>query len=106
MGCTWRYCGCSDFKKKKKIWEARLLRIIKESENREKPWCSHFGICGGCRWQNMDYSTQLFYKSKWVKDSLLRLGKFKFPEPLPIIGSLKLYLIEIKWSLPLVIADS
>jgi hypothetical protein len=54
----------------------------------------------------MDYSTQLFYKSKWVKDSLLRLGKFKFPEPLPIIGSLKLYLIEIKWSLPLVIADS
>ncbi|HAW58149.1 MAG TPA: 23S rRNA (uracil(1939)-C(5))-methyltransferase RlmD [Bacteroidales bacterium] len=74
-------------RKKKKFWEARLLRIIKESENREKPWCSHFGICGGCRWQNMDYSTQLFYKSKWVKDSLLRLGKFKFPEPLPIIGS-------------------
>ncbi|HNQ59628.1 MAG TPA: 23S rRNA (uracil(1939)-C(5))-methyltransferase RlmD [Bacteroidales bacterium] len=74
-------------RKRKRFWEARLIRIIKESENRRKPWCSHFGICGGCRWQNMDYSTQLFYKAKWVNDTLLRLGKFEFPEPLPILGS-------------------
>ena len=74
-------------RKRKKYMEARLLEVIQPSPQRTRPWCSHFGICGGCRWQHLDYQWQLYYKAKWVKDALIRLGKFEMPEPEPILAS-------------------
>ncbi|MGC8865384.1 MAG: 23S rRNA (uracil(1939)-C(5))-methyltransferase RlmD [Bacteroidales bacterium] len=74
-------------RKRKKYMEARLLEIVKPSEQRTQPWCQHFGVCGGCRWQHLDYSWQLHYKAKWIKDALQRLGKFEMPEPEPILPS-------------------
>lgn len=74
-------------RKRKKYMEARLLEVIHPSPQRTQPWCSHFGICGGCRWQHLDYQWQLYYKAKWIKDALIRLGKFEIPEPEPIFAS-------------------
>lgn len=74
-------------RKRKKYLEARLLEVVKPSEQRTQPWCQHFGICGGCRWQHLDYSWQLHYKAKWIKNALQRLGKFEMPEPEPILAS-------------------
>lgn len=74
-------------RKRKKHMEARLLEVVQPSPQRTRPWCSHFGICGGCRWQHLDYHWQLYYKAKWVKDALIRLGKFEMPEPEPILAS-------------------
>jgi len=72
-------------RRRKKHMDARLLEVVKPSARRIVPYCSHFGLCGGCRWQNLDYPSQLHFKAKWVKDALTRLGKFDMPEPLPII---------------------
>ncbi len=74
-------------RRRKKFMEARLLEVIQPSAQRAQPWCKHFGICGGCRWQHVDYQWQLHYKAKWIKDALTRLGKFEMPEPEPIIAS-------------------
>ena len=51
-------------KKKKSYLEGRAIRFHKYAENRAEPFCSHFGTCGGCRWQNMRYEDQLYYKQK------------------------------------------
>jgi 23S rRNA (uracil1939-C5)-methyltransferase len=74
-------------KKKRAYYEAKPLRIVSPSADRVEPACEHFGICGGCKWQNMVYSKQLFYKQKQVEDNFRRIGKFDFPEPNPIIAS-------------------
>ena len=74
-------------KKKKTYAEGKIIKINKLSPLRTQPPCSHFGLCGGCRWQNMRYDIQLAFKQKLVNDSLQRLGGFDFPEPKPIIGS-------------------
>lgn len=74
-------------KKKKSYWEGKVLNIIKRSSYREKPFCEHFGICGGCKWQNMKYELQLFYKQKQVSDAFMRIAKLKMPEISPIIPS-------------------
>lgn len=71
-------------RRRKKYMDARLLEVVRPSPRRIRPYCSHFGLCGGCRWQNMDYPSQLHFKAKWVNDALRRLGKFAMPEPLPI----------------------
>lgn len=76
-------------KKKNKYCEARILRFIKYSNVREIPKCSHFGICGGCKWQNLPYEEQLKAKQKQVFDQLTRIGKVELPEFLPILGSVK-----------------
>lgn len=73
--------------KKKSFFEGKAVKIHTFSEKRAEAFCSHFGICGGCRWQNMKYSEQLFYKQKQVEDNFRRIGKFEFPELLPIIAS-------------------
>ena len=73
--------------KKKRYEEARVVKYHQYSENREKPFCSHFELCGGCQWQFLPYHLQLFYKQKQVEDQLLRIGKLELPEILPIIGS-------------------
>ena len=67
--------------------EARLLEVVHPSTQRTQPWCKHFGICGGCRWQHLEYEWQLYYKAKWIQDALQRLGKFEMPEPEPILAS-------------------
>src|SRR5690606_17071433 len=60
---------------KKSFAEARISRLIKSSLHRVTPFCEHFGICGGCKWQHMDYAAQLIYKQKSVGSALSRLGK-------------------------------
>ena len=74
--------------KSKKDWaEGRPLRFLSYSAERETPFCSHFGVCGGCQWQMLPYSKQLQYKQKQVADSLQRIGKLDLPEILPIAGA-------------------
>ena len=74
-------------RKKKSFFEGRITNFHQYSDKRTEPVCQHFGVCGGCRWQNMDYSHQLYYKQKQVQDSFDRIGKFEFPEISPIIPS-------------------
>lgn len=76
-------------KKKHKYCEARVLRFIEYSNVRAIPRCEHFGICGGCKWQNLPYEEQLKAKQKQVFDQLTRIGKIDLPEFLPILGSVK-----------------
>jgi 23S rRNA (uracil1939-C5)-methyltransferase len=73
--------------KKKSFFEGKAVKIHTFSDKRTEPFCSHFGTCGGCRWQNMKYEEQLFYKQKQVEDNFRRIGKFEFPALLPIISS-------------------
>ncbi len=77
-------------KKKHRYCEARVERFIKYSEVREKPFCSHFGICGGCKWQNLPYAEQIKAKQQQVFDQLSRIGKVELPEFHPILGSVKI----------------
>ena len=77
--------------KKKKFGEAQIDKIITPSPNRVEPKCQHFGLCGGCKLQHIDYTTQLHFKQKQVKDNLERLGKIAIPEIMSIIGSSKIY---------------
>jgi len=79
------------FKKKKGYAEARILNIKTKSPYRIEPQCTHFGLCGGCKWQILDYETQLKYKQKQVEDAFHHLGKFEFPSVLPIIPSKNQY---------------
>ncbi len=72
------------FRKKSKLAEAKVIEIKKASEHRVKPECIHFGTCGGCKWQNMNYESQLIFKQKFVSDALIRIGKLDIPEILPI----------------------
>lgn len=60
------------------------------SKLRSEPFCKHFGVCGGCKWQHVQYDTQLFYKEKQVRDALTRIAKVELPEIKPIIGSDKI----------------
>lgn len=76
--------------KNKKDWaEGRAIKIKKFSEERVAPFCIHFGICGGCKWQMLPYENQLEYKEQEVKDILKRIGKISDVTILPIIGSAK-----------------
>lgn len=75
------------FAKKKKVLFAEIDNIITPSPNRNTPFCSHFGVCGGCKWQQMDYTTQLFWKNKQVIDAFERLGKVECKEWMPIVGA-------------------
>lgn len=73
--------------KRKSYCEGRATKFHSYSELRVEPFCKHFGTCGGCRWQNMSYAQQLLYKQKQVFDNFSRIGKFEFPELLPILPS-------------------
>lgn len=78
-------------KKKHHYCEAEVVRFIKYSERRAEPVCQHFGICGGCKWQNLPYEDQLKAKQKQVHDQLTRIGKVELPDFRPILGSEKNY---------------
>lgn len=76
-------------KKKHSFMEGRVERIISYSKVRETPMCEHFGICGGCKWQNLPYEEQLKAKQQQVFDQLTRIGKIELPPFQPILGSVK-----------------
>jgi len=67
--------------------EAKALKINTPSPYRTEPFCTHFGTCGGCKWQNLEYHAQLKFKEKQVRDAMIRIAKIKEPSILPIIGS-------------------
>lgn len=74
-------------RKKHSYAEAEAIAIKKYSELRAKPFCKHFGVCGGCKWQCLPYEEQLRFKQKQVADNLSRIGKIELPEMMPILGS-------------------
>lgn len=76
-------------RKKHSYAEAEVVRFVKYSDLRCEPMCEHFGICGGCKWQNLPYEAQLQFKQKQVHDQLRRIGKIELPEFMPILGSVK-----------------
>lgn len=75
------------FKKRKSYYEGKAIQFHAYSEDRIEAVCEHFGVCGGCKWQNMRYDKQLFYKNQEVFNHLKRIGKIPLPEFEPILGS-------------------
>ena len=76
-------------RKKHSFMEAEIIRFHEESPLRTKPFCQHFGTCGGCKWQQLPYEEQLKMKQQQVKDQLTRIGKITRPDFRPILGSVK-----------------
>ncbi len=74
-------------KKKKQFYEGRIVKYHSCSPLRIEPFCSHYGLCGGCKWQHLGYEDQLKFKQKQVIDNFSRIGKFDFPEINTIIPS-------------------
>jgi 23S rRNA (uracil1939-C5)-methyltransferase len=74
-------------RKRKQHAEGRIVAFKKYSPDRTEPFCSHFGVCGGCQWQHLPYAAQLRYKQQQVLDAMQRIAKVEIPEPGPIIGS-------------------
>lgn len=76
-------------KKKNRYCEAEAIKFHHYSEKRATPFCEHYGVCGGCKWQCLPYEEQIKYKQQQVWDNLTRIGKVELPEMLPILGSHK-----------------
>lgn len=76
-------------KKRHSYYEATVVRMVQPSPIRIAPKCEHFGICGGCKWQNLPYKEQLAAKQQQVIDQLTRIGKVELPEISLILGSEK-----------------
>jgi 23S rRNA (uracil1939-C5)-methyltransferase len=74
-------------RKKNSYAEGHIVTLKKPSDNRVEPVCQHFGSCGGCKWQNLDYKTQLVFKHKTVADALTRIGKLDISTMQPIFGN-------------------
>lgn len=100
--------------KKKSYYEGVITSITQPSRDRIEPVCSHFGYCGGCKWQNMSYEKQLYFKSNEVYNNLKRIGKLNLPDIEPILGSKKTFYYrnkmefafsETKWLTPEEIAN-
>jgi 23S rRNA (uracil1939-C5)-methyltransferase len=79
------------YKKKRHFLEGRITTLKKASPYRVEPKCSHFGLCGGCKWQHLDYKYQKAFKQKQVKDALDRIAKVPYPGINDIIGSDNIY---------------
>ncbi|MBD0831773.1 23S rRNA (uracil(1939)-C(5))-methyltransferase RlmD [Aestuariibaculum sediminum] len=84
------------FKARKAYYEGKATVFHKLSDKRTAPACEHFGVCGGCKWQDMAYEHQLYYKQKEVTNNLTRLGHIELPEVTPILGSEKQYFYRNK----------
>ena len=84
------------FKKRKAYYEGKAIEFLKLSEKRTEPECEHFGVCGGCKWQDMAYEHQLYYKQKEVLNNLTRIGHIELPEATPILGCEKQYFYRNK----------
>ena len=79
-------CDIVVFKKKRKYWEAKIEKTISYSKRRIKAKCEHFGICGGCKWQNMNYQSQLEFKEKEILNNLIKIGGVSLKKINTIIG--------------------
>ncbi len=77
------------YRKKHKYAEGRVVKVHSYSPLRVEPFCQHFGVCGGCKWQHLPYEYQLQFKQQQVVDNLTRIGKVELPEISPIKGSAK-----------------
>ena len=75
--------------KRRRFMEGFVVNYRKHSPLKERPFCQHFGICGGCKWQNLPYAEQLKFKQEQVRDQLTRIGKVELPEIRPCLGSEK-----------------
>ena len=82
-------CDVQIRRKKHSFAEGEVVRFIAYSKVRATPFCEHFGVCGGCKWQNLPYEEQLRMKQQQVYDQLTRIGKVELPEFRPILGSVK-----------------
>lgn len=76
-------------RQKKNFIDAAIVRIVQPSPYRMEPFCTHFGVCGGCKWQHLPYDMQLESKRLQVFDQLKRLGHLDIPEVSPTIPSAK-----------------
>lgn len=74
-------------RKRKSFMEGFVVSIRKHSDLRVEPFCPHFGICGGCKWQNLPYEKQIEFKQQEITDNLQRIGKVELQNIYPIIGS-------------------
>lgn len=83
-------------KAKSKYYEAEVLDILEESPYRVEPKCQHFGVCGGCKWQNLSYEKQLQFKQDEVLNNIRRIGGIEDFETLPILGSEEQYFYRNK----------
>jgi 23S rRNA (uracil1939-C5)-methyltransferase len=82
-------CDVQIRRKKHSFAEGEVVRFIEYSKVRAIPFCQHFGVCGGCKWQNLPYEEQLKFKQQQVFDQLTRIGKIPLPDFRPILGSVK-----------------
>ena len=82
-------CDVQIRRKKHSFAEGEVTRFLVYSNVRATPFCEHFGVCGGCKWQNLPYEEQLKFKQQQVYDQLSRIGKIDLPEFRPILGSVK-----------------
>ena len=78
-------------KKKSSYMEAIAVNIHQKSLLRTEPRCRHYGVCGGCKWQCLQYEEQLRAKQQQIFDNLTRIGKIELPEFMPILGSKNIY---------------
>ncbi len=83
-------------KSKSNYYETELLEILQPSSNRVTPKCVHFGVCGGCKWQNLSYEKQLQYKQEEVVQNIKRIGGIDQFETLPILGTVEPYFYRNK----------
>lgn len=74
-------------RKKNSYMEGRVTKVHSYSSNRSEPFCSHYGVCGGCKWQILPYEEQIRHKQRQVFNNLTRIGKVELPEISPILGS-------------------
>ena len=101
-------------KKKRRFMEGTILEIKKKSSLRVEPVCKHFGLCGGCKWQCMDYNAQLEFKRKQIEDNFIRIGKLNIESIPPVLGADPIYFYRNKleyafadrrWLLPSELSD-
>jgi len=89
-------CDFMVYRKKKSFAFAKLTQLKKASARRVKPECAYFGTCGGCKWQNLDYASQLEFKQNQVTQAMKRLAKVEVGEMLPILGCTEQYFYRNK----------
>ncbi len=86
--------------KRRRFMEGYIVRFVNNSPMRVDPVCEHYGVCGGCKWQNMPYDEQLRFKQEQVADQLTRIGRIDLPAVSPIIGSERLCSTVTNWNSP------
>jgi 23S rRNA (uracil1939-C5)-methyltransferase len=89
-------CDVFVYKNKGGYYHGSPRNFHQLSDRRTQPVCEHFGVCGGCKWQHMDYQSQLFFKQKEVYQNLRRIGKLDLPDETPILGSAQPYFYRNK----------